>query len=160
MCRLGVEMVPATFTPAEREFAKRAIAEYKLIRPIVQQGDLYKLISPTEGSREYAALNYVNSDKSKAVVMVYRLLYTFGMPHRIIRLQGLDPERHYRIREVAPEKESERLAIEGKVISGRLLMNEGIVIPELTRRFKGNHPINDLRESNDYRSVVLELVAE
>lgn len=160
MCRLGVEMVPATFTPAEREFAKRAIAEYKLIRPIVQQGDLYKLISPTEGSREYAALNYVNSDKSKAVVMVYRLLYTFGMPHRIIRLQGLDPERHYRIREVAPEKESERVAIEGKVISGRLLMNEGIVIPELTRRFKGNHPINDLRESNDYRSVVLELVAE
>ena len=160
MCRLGVEMVPATFTPAEREFAKRAIAEYKRIRPIVQQGELYKLISPTEGSREYAALNYVNSDKSKAVVMIYRLLYSYGMPHCIVRLQGLDPEQRYRIREVAPEKESEKLAIEGAVVSGRLLMDEGIVVPELTRRFKGNHPINDLRESNDYRSVVLELVVE
>jgi alpha-galactosidase len=160
MCRLGVEMVPATFTPAEREYAKRAIAEYKQIRPIVQQGDLYKLISPLEGSREYAALNYVNSDKSKAVVMIYRLLYTFGMPHRIVQLQGLDPERNYRIREVASEFENEKLAIEGKVISGRLLMEEGVVIPELTQRYKGNHPINELRESNDYRSVILELVAE
>ena len=160
MCRLGVEMVPATFTPAEREYAKRAIAEYKRIRPIVQQGDLYKLISPLEGSREYAALNYVNSDKSRAVAMIYRLLYTFGMPHRIIRLQGLNPECNYRIREVASEFENEKLAIEGKVVSGRLLMEEGIVIPELTKRYKGNHPINDLRESNDYRSVVLELIAE
>ena len=160
MCRLGIEMVPATFTPAEREYAKRAIAEYKKIRPTVQQGDLYKLISPLEGSREYAALNYVEPDKSKAVVMIYRLLYTFGMPHRIIRLQGLDPERNYRIREVCPEHENEKLAIEGQLISGRLLMEEGIVIPEITKRYKGNHPINDLRESNDYRSVVLELVAE
>ena len=92
--------------------------------------------------------------------MIYRLLYTFGMPHRIIRLQGLNPECNYRIREVASEFENEKLAIEGKVVSGRLLMEEGIVIPELTKRYKGNHPINDLRESNDYRSVVLELIAE
>ena len=26
--------------------------------------------------------------------------------------------------------------------------------------YAGNRPINDLRESNDYRSVVLELVVE
>ena len=160
MCRLGVEMVPSTFTPAEREFAKRAIAEYKRIRPIVQQGDLYKLISPFDGDKEYAALLYTNGDKTKAVAMIYRLLYTHGMPHRIIRMQGLDPERNYRIREVSPEKENEPLAIEGRVVSGRLLMEEGVVIPELTRRVKGNHPINDLRESNDYRSVVFELTAE
>ena len=160
MCRLGVEMVPATFTPAERAFAKRAIAEYKKIRPTVQQGDMYKLISPFDDNGEYAALTYVDSDKSKAVTMIYRLLYTHDMPHRIIRMQGLDPNRQYRIREVAPEMENEKLAIDGKIVSGRLLMEEGVVIPELIRRIKGNRPINDLRESNDYRSVVLELVAE
>ncbi len=160
MCRLGVEMVPATFTTVEREFAKRAIAEYKKIRPTVQQGDLYKLISPFDGERDYAALMYVDNDKARAVTMIYRLLYTHEMPHRIIRMQGLDPNRQYRIREVAPEKENERLSIEGKTVSGKLLMEEGIVIPELTRRVKGNRPISDIRESNDYRSVILELIAE
>ena len=160
MCRLGIEMVPAAFTPAEREFAKRAIAEYKTIRPIVQQGDAYKLISPLEGTREYAAIMHVAPNKERAVAMVYRLLFTHGMEHRTIRLQGLDPNRNYRIREVAPEFAGKSVALDGKVISGRLLMQEGIVIPELTLRHKQNRPINELRESNDYRSVVLELVAE
>ncbi len=160
MCRLGIEMVPATFTPAEREFAKRAIAGYKQIRPTVQQGDMYKLISPHDDKGEYAALMYVDSDKSRAVAMIYRLIYTHDMPHRIIRMQGLDPKRNYRIREVSPEMENEKLAIEGKVVSGRILMEEGVIIPELISRVKGNRPINDLRESNDYRSIVLELIAE
>lgn len=160
MCRLGIEMVPATFTPAERAFAKRAIEGYKSIRPTVQQGDMYKLISPYEGSKNYAALMYVNDDKSKAVFMAYRLYYSYGMPQQVIRMQGLDPDRRYRIREVTPENENKPLAINGKVVSGRLLMEEGIVIPEFTKRNKGNKPISELRESNDFHSAILELVAE
>lgn len=43
--RLGMEMQPKDMTPEEYEFARKAITTYKKIRPLVQQGDLYRLIS-------------------------------------------------------------------------------------------------------------------
>ncbi len=157
MCRLGMEMVPAKLNNAEREYAKRAIAEYKVIRPIVQQGDLYRLISPYEGDKNFTSLMYVNEQKEKAVLFVYRHLIKEAMSANIIRLQGLKADAKYRIREVAPEVENQPVKISGKVISGRMLMQEGIVIPELTKRIKSNESLGDLRATNDYRSVVLEL---
>ncbi len=160
MCRMGIEMVPATFTPAERAFAKRAIAGYKAIRPVVQQGDMYKLISPNEGNRDYAALMYVAEGRERAILLAYRMQFIQEMPHRLIRLQGLDPERRYRIREVTPEIEGKPCKLDGKVISGQLLMEEGVIIPELTTHYKQTRALHDLRSINDYRSVVLELVAE
>ena len=44
--RLGMEMQPKDMTDGDKEFAKRAIKAYKEIRPIVQHGDLYRLVSP------------------------------------------------------------------------------------------------------------------
>lgn len=35
-------------TTEEKELCKKAIAEYKEIRPVVQFGDIYRLISPYE----------------------------------------------------------------------------------------------------------------
>ena len=44
--RLGMEMQPKHMTEEEKELSRKAIADYKTIRPIVQHGDLYRLISP------------------------------------------------------------------------------------------------------------------
>ena len=157
MCRLGMEMVPAKLNEAEREYAKRAIAEYKTIRPVVQQGDLYRLVSPYEGNRDFSSLMYVSEGKERAVFFAYRHLFKHCMSNIIIRLQGLNPDAKYRIREVAPEFESKPAAINGKVISGRVLMQEGIVIPELVKGFTKNAALGEVRAGNDFRSVVLEL---
>ena len=157
MCRLGMEMVPAKLNEAEREYAKRAIAEYKSIRPVVQQGDLYRLVSPYEGNRDFSSLMYVSEGKERAVLFAYRHLFKHCMSNIIIRLQGLNPDAKYRIREVAPEFESKPAAINGKVISGRVLMQEGIVIPELVKGFTKNAALGEVRAGNDFRSVVLEL---
>lgn len=157
MCRLGMEMVPAKLNEAEREYAKRAIAEYKTIRPVVQQGDLYRLVSPYEGNRDFSSLMYVSEGKERAVLFAYRHLFKHCMSNIIIRLQGLNPDAKYRIREVAPEFESKPAAINGKVISGRVLMQEGIVIPELVKGFTKNAALGEVRAGNDFRSVVLEL---
>ena len=157
MCRLGMEMVPAKLDDAERAYAKRAFAEYKVIRPVVQQGDLYRLISPYEGDRNNTALMYVNESKEKAVLFAYRHLIRESLSDNIIRLQGLKPEAKYRIREVAPEFENKPVKISGKVVSGRMLMQEGIVIPELAHRYKSNAELNEMRATNDWRSVILEL---
>ena len=157
MCRLGMEMVPAKLDEAERAYAKRAFAEYKVIRPIVQQGDLYRLISPYEGDRNHTALMYVNEAKDRAVLFAYRHIVKEAMSANIIRLQGLKADAKYRIREVAPEFENKPVKISGKVVSGRMLMQEGIIIPELTVRYKSNTELNEMRATNDWRSVILEL---
>ncbi len=160
MCRLGMEMVPAELTEAEQAYAKRAIAEYKRLRPVIQQGDLYKLVSPYEGDREYASLMYVNEAKDRAVALVYRMTFTRHMPDKIIKLQGLDPDRKYLIREVAPEVEGKPIHIDGKIVSGRFLMEEGVVIRELAASAEGRKKINDIRDMNDYRSYMIELIAQ
>lgn len=160
MCRLGMEMVPAELTDAEQAYAKRAIAEYKRLRPVIQQGNLYKLVSPYDGDREYASLMYVNDKKDHAVAMFYRMTFTRHMPDKIIKLQGLDPDRQYLIREVAPEVEGKPIHISGKKVSGRFLMEEGIVIRELTADRSSRKPFNDIREMNDYRSYMVELIAQ
>ena len=157
MCRLGMEMVPSTLNNAEREYAKRAIAEYKTIRPIVQQGDLYRLLSPYDGDKNFTSLMYVNETKEKAVMFVYRHLIWRETFTPIIRLQGLKADAKYSIREVAPEVKGEPVSINGKVVSGKVLMQEGIVIPELSRYHKSNVPLSEVRPTNDWRSVILEL---
>ena len=157
MCRLGMEMVPSKMNDAEREYAKRAIAEYKTIRPVVQQGDLYRLVSPYEGKRDFSSLMYVTENKERAVLFAYRHWFKHDMSNIIIRLQGLNPDAKYKIREVCPEYENKPAAISGKTISGRTLMQEGVVLPELVKGFTKNAPLGEVRAGNDFRSVVLEL---
>ncbi len=157
MCRLGMEMVPAKLNEAEKEYAKRAIAEYKVIRPVVQQGDLYRLVSPYEGKRDFTSLMYVSEAKDRAVFFAYRHFFKHDMSNIVIRLQGLNPDAKYRIREVAPEVTDKPAAINGKVVSGKFLMEEGVVIPELVKGYTKNAPLSEVRAGNDCRSIVLEL---
>jgi alpha-galactosidase len=80
--------------------AKRLVAEYKRIRLTVQQGDLYRLISPQGGSARSATLS-VAQDGNQAVLFAF--LHSSGMrdpaPH--IRLRGLDPRKMYALRTIA-----------------------------------------------------------
>ena len=100
--RFGFEMQPKHMAPSELAFAKNAVAEYRRIRPIVQQGDLYRLVSPYD--HDYAALMFVSGDKSRAVVCIYGLSRDARKNHPpALRLQGLDPEKRYRVRELNTE---------------------------------------------------------
>ncbi|MBR1707182.1 MAG: alpha-galactosidase [Bacteroidales bacterium] len=101
--RLGMELQPKRLTAEERALADRCIQSYKGYRDIVSGGDLYRLASPYEGP--YDALMYVAEDRSRAVVFLYCTDYTNrdigGKP---FRLQGLDPDRKYRVKELNVDK--------------------------------------------------------
>ena len=100
--RFGLEMQPRSMTPAELAFARNAVAEYRRIRPVVQQGDLYRLVSPYD--RDYAALMFVDEAKARAVVCVYGLSRDMRKNYLPpLRLQGLDPAKRYRLRELNTE---------------------------------------------------------
>jgi alpha-galactosidase len=77
--------------------AKRLVAGYKTIRMTVQQGDLYRLVSPQRGSARSATLS-VSADRRQAVLFAF--LHSSGMraPQPRVQLRGLDPEKVYALR--------------------------------------------------------------
>ena len=125
--RLGMEMKPSDLSDKEKEFARRAIATYKDIRPVVQQGDLYRLISPYE-KKHYVSLMYVTPEKDRAVYFLYRTQFIRSIPAESRILQGLDPNRKYLFRELNPERPDKKGQLDGKVISGKVLMEQGFYL--------------------------------
>lgn len=126
--RLGMEIQPSNMSQSDKEFATRAIAAYKSVRPVVQWGDLYRLRSPYE-FRDVASLMYVDADKRQAVVFAYKLTHFMNQPEPIIRLTGVSEQKSYRITDLTPRDEARPSELNGKVISGRVLKQEGLRIP-------------------------------
>jgi len=126
--RLGMDVDIEQLTPDEKLFAASAIATYKTIRDVVQLGDLYRLESPYEGNR--ASLMYVSADRKRAVLFVYRMKDGEHLTHGPIALQGLDPHRRYRVREInLPVGAKSELALNGQSLDGASLMYGGVVPP-------------------------------
>ena len=147
--RLGIEMQPVHMTLDEREQTRKAIADYKSIRPIVQFGDLYRLISPYD-EKGVASLMYVDEAKENAVVYWYK---TKAFRNEIlprIKFSGLDPEKRYTVTELN-RIDTKPLSFEGKKYSGTYLMSSGLEIPV-------NHELPKDKRT-DWSSRVLKLTA-
>jgi alpha-galactosidase len=102
------------WSPEELDQARDLVARYKEIRPIVQEGRLYRLASPSRSPGGETALMYLDESGEEAVLFAFRTgASPLAGPWRV-RLQGLDPQATYRV-EGLP-----------KPISGALLMGEGL----------------------------------
>ena len=124
--RLGVEFQPADMTPEELAQCRRAIAEYKEIRPVIQFGDLYRLVSPYD-DRGFASLMYCHEDR--AVFFWWRMANFQGVQMPAVRMEGLDPDTLYRISELDRYTEETPLSFEGKTFTGKFLMDIGLKMP-------------------------------
>lgn len=140
--RLGMEIQPKDMSEKDKTFAKRAIAAYKQIRPIVQFGDLYRLVSPYD-NKGVASLMYVTPQKDKAVFYVYKMSHFVNMIIPNVRMNGLDAQKKYRLIDLTAIEENKPCSLHGKVISGKILMEEGIALQTLLK--------------NEYSSLALEL---
>lgn len=138
--RLGMEMQPKDMTDEEKIFARKAINNYKEIRPVVQQGDLYRLISPYD-NKGVASLMYCAPEKDRAVFFAFKIEHYHGQVLPRFQMSGLDANKQYRIVELNAENK-EALSIEKQVFSGGFLMSSGIELPL----------------KHEYSSRVLELV--
>ena len=128
--RLGMEIQPKDMKEEDKAFAKRAINAYKKIRPIVQLGDLYRLVSPYD-NQGISALMYTTPEKDRAVFYAYKLSHFVNMIMPNVRLAGVDPEKYYRITDLTPTKADKPCVLDGKVISGKLLKEEGLALKSL-----------------------------
>ena len=146
--RLGMEIQPKNMTDEEKGQCRKAIAEYKTIRPVVQQGDLYRLLSPYDG-KGAASLMYVAPDKSDAVFFWWRLDNDVNPQLPRVTMAGLDPDATYTVQELN-RIDVKPLPFEGKSYTGRYLMANGLEIPE-------HHDV-EWHKKNDYSSRVLRLI--
>ena len=126
--RLGMEMQPKDMSESERTFSRKAIETYKQIRPLVQFGDLYRLISPYS-DQGVSSLMYCSEDKSEAVFFAYKLKHFVAQPIPTFRMDGLNPDANYRITELNAAENSKSILAEGKTFSGKFLMGQGVEIP-------------------------------
>lgn len=138
--RLGMEIQPKDMNETDKAFAARAIASYKKIRPVVQFGDLYRLVSPYD-NKGIASLMYVSPDKDRAVFYVYKTAHFLNQTIPCVKMAGLSPQKKYRLIELNSEDEGKKGILHDKIVSGKILMEEGINVPL----------------KNEYASAVLEL---
>jgi len=134
---LGIGGNLSRWSEADGKLATDMVAYYKRVRPLVQEGSLHRLLSPTDDD---AAVNeYVARDGKEAVVFACRhsQQYLHALP--TVRLRGLVAEAVYRI-----ERMDDRLVDKPQTLSGTALMERGLTF--------------DLRGDFDATSVRLERV--
>lgn len=145
--RLGMEIQPQNMSNEEKELCRKAIAEYKQIRPVVQFGDIYRLLSPYE-KKGAASLMYVSAEKGKAVFYWWKTEHFCNQHLARVKMAGLDPDKHYKVTELN-RIDNKPLDYEGKTFSGAFLMANGLEMPY-------NHLV-DYHKQNDYASRILYL---
>jgi alpha-galactosidase len=127
---LGIGANIAKWTPDEMALAKHLIAEYHQVQPTIVQGDLYRLISPRNGS-EFSATQTVSHDKSQSVVFLFIHSTQEGRGFPRLKLKGLDPAAQYALTPIAGTAAPQTPA----VASGAWWMNHGL---DMSDDFRGD----------------------
>ena len=127
MCKLGfdIDLKPLKGT-ADYAFVQQAVKNWTRLKPVILDGDQYRLVSPYE--TDHCALNYVAKDRSHAVLFAYNLHPRYKEPRLLnVRLKGLDAQRQYTVEEInlMPGTKS-AFDFNGKTFSGDYLMRVGL----------------------------------
>jgi alpha-galactosidase len=120
---LGIGANLNRWSPEDFATAKRLIAAYHSVQRTIVRGDLYRIISPRNGS-EFSATEMVSSDKNQAVVFAFTHSTQEGRGFPLLQLQGLDPDAEYKLSWI----EGKALAGTPETASGAWWMRHGLQI--------------------------------
>lgn len=113
----GYELDLTKLTDAERDLIRKQVNDYHRYYGIINRGDLYRLILPTDSYNgkigKCASWMYVSEDKSEAL-FTFVVIRTSVHPVYFVKLRGLDPNAEY-VDEAT-----------GKSYRGDTLMNAGV----------------------------------
>lgn len=121
MGKLGFDLKFADMNQNDIEYCKRSIKDYNRMKPVVLDGDLYRLVSPYSG--EHTSSMYVDKTQKHAYVFAFDVFPRFDEQFRNVCLQGLDPATMYAVKEINREDGREG---ETRVYSGDYLMKVGL----------------------------------
>lgn len=132
MCKLGFDIGLQDLTDKELAYCQMAIKTWNSLKPVILDGDMFRLVSPYESA--HMAVNYVSQDKGRAVVFAYNLFPRFQEEPVRVKLQGLDPQKFYKVEEInVPAGEKTSFEFSGKTFSGDFLMNVGLGVLTATQ---------------------------
>jgi alpha-galactosidase len=124
MGKLGFDIVVSKLSPDELAFCQDAIKNYKAYSEAIWHGEQYRLQDPWDN--DAASIMYVDTTKRKAILFNYLVNNRFGTgTHLPIKLKGLDPNKHYAVKEINLYPGTKSGIKEG-VYSGDFLMTVGI----------------------------------
>jgi Alpha-galactosidase len=126
---LGYELDVTKLTVQEKEIIKQQTFIYKIIRPLVQFGEFYRILSPFEGNK--TAWMIVSKDKKNVIVYYYRVLVEANPPFTYLRLKGLDSKMYYELVQINYQPINN-----GMIYGGDELMYVGINVPDLNSDFQ------------------------
>jgi len=125
MGKLGFDINVKELKEKELKYTQDAVNNYKRLSPVIWHGDMYRIISPYEDSR--AVLMYVNESKSKAVLFSYTLHPLYDPQYNLVRFQGLDANKTYKVEEINLMPEAKKTLEEsGESFTGDFLMKVGL----------------------------------
>jgi alpha-galactosidase len=85
-------------TEAELTEAAGLVADYKAIRPLVQQGDFYRLTGLNQAEQALLAVQYLAPDRSDGVILAYnRTSHLFWTNPQRVFPRNLDQAGSYRL---------------------------------------------------------------
>ena len=118
---MGFELNIDKMSREDRKVVMEQIDHYHQIKEVVCFGDLFRLVSPFDGMD--TAWMYVTPNQEKAAVFYYKSLATPNQALFRLKLQGLNPEKMYRVNNNAG------------TYYGDELMQIGLTLPLITNDF-------------------------
>ncbi len=91
--QFGYELDPAKMTDEEIAAAQEQIAFYKKYRHIVQQGDMYRLVSPFD--EPFAAWQFISPDNQTTMLYTFVITGKPYQPPKRVKLQALEADATY-----------------------------------------------------------------
>lgn len=141
--KLGFDIGLQHLSAEEKTYCRETLKEWNRLKDVLFSPNTYRLVSPY--TTNHCVLQRVNDSKDHALVFAYDIHPRYNERIRSTRLQGLDADAKYRVREICfmPGQKSS-LACNDKVYTGDYLMKVGIKV----------------LSSNDMQSHIVEIVKE
>lgn len=125
MCKLGFDISLKELTDDELAFCQQAITNWKRLNPAIMDGTQYRLVSPYESN--HMAVEYIDEEKNMGVVFAYDLAPRFQEKLQRVKLQGLDPNKNYNVKEINLMPDTKSIFPQnGRTFSGDYLMKVGL----------------------------------
>ena len=131
----GYELDVTKLSEEDKAAVPKQIRAYHAYSDLIREGVYYRIASARE-TRDYDCFQVTDRGGRKSLVFFTQVLATPNMKSRCIPLQGLKKDAKYRIWQVNLDKE-QMLTDTGKVASGAVLMNAGMILERPWGDFQG-----------------------
>ncbi len=121
MGKMGFDINLHDLSAQELDYCKRSVVDYNELKPVILDGDQYRLVSPYYGN--HTATSYVSHDKRNAVLFAFDIYPRYSEKLYKVKLKGLDPSLVYEVEEI---NRMDGGSVEAQRYSGDYLMTVGI----------------------------------